>query len=43
MRELNGILMKAIGGFYYVRCDNEVFECKARGNFRNSGSFNETI
>lgn len=38
MRELNGILMKAIGGFYYVRCDNEVFECKARGNFRNSGS-----
>ena len=30
-----GKLIKGIGGFYYVDCDNEVFECKARGSFRN--------
>ena len=30
--------MKSIGGFYYVRCDSEDFECKARGSFRKSGN-----
>ena len=30
-----GKLVKGIGGFYYVDCDNEIFECKARGSFRN--------
>lgn len=30
--------MKSIGGFYYVRCDGEIYECKARGSFRKSGS-----
>lgn len=29
-----GKLIKGIGGFYYVKCDDEVYECKARGNFR---------
>lgn len=29
-----GKLIKGIGGFYYVKCDGEVYECKARGNFR---------
>ncbi len=29
-----GKLVKGIGGFYYVDCDNEIFECKARGSFR---------
>jgi ribosome biogenesis GTPase len=38
MRKLNGILMKSIGGFYYVRSDNKTYECKARGSFRKSGS-----
>lgn len=38
METKNGILMKSIGGFYYVRCDGEIFECKARGSFRKSGS-----
>ena len=38
MRELSGILIKAIGGFYYVRCEDEIIECKARGSFRNNGS-----
>lgn len=37
MRTLNGILMKSIGGFYYVRCDGKEYECKARGSFRKSG------
>lgn len=30
--------MKSIGGFYYVRCNNTDYECKARGSFRKSGS-----
>ena len=38
MRELQGILMKSIGGFYYVRCEDREYECKARGSFRKSGS-----
>lgn len=38
MNKLNGILMKSIGGFYYVRCDGKEYECKARGSFRKSGN-----
>lgn len=38
MTTLNGILMKSIGGFYYVRCDGKEYECKARGSFRKSGN-----
>lgn len=38
MNRLNGVLMKAIGGFYYVRCDGKEYECKARGSFRKSGN-----
>ena len=30
--------MKSIGGFYYVRCGSEDYECKARGSFRKSGN-----
>lgn len=30
-----GIIVKGIGGFYYIKCDNEIFECRARGRFRN--------
>lgn len=33
-----GILMKSIGGFYYVRADENDYECKARGSFRKSGN-----
>ena len=29
-----GIIIKGIGGFYYVEAAGEVFECKARGSFR---------
>ncbi|MGN0449316.1 MAG: ribosome small subunit-dependent GTPase A [Ruminococcus sp.] len=38
MSTLNGILMKSIGGFFYVRCDGKEYECKARGSFRKSGN-----
>lgn len=34
---MTGILIKAISGFYYVACDGNVYECKARGNFRKAG------
>lgn len=30
-----GIIFKGIGGFYYVKCDGVLFECKARGKFKN--------
>ena len=30
--------MKSVGGFYYVRCDGDMYECKARGSFRKRGS-----
>lgn len=35
---LTGILTKVTGGFYYVDCQGEIFECKAKGAFRKSGS-----
>lgn len=31
---LNGIIIKGIGGFYYVEAADVVYECKARGAFR---------
>ncbi len=34
---MNGIILKAISGFYYVSADGELYECKARGSFRNAG------
>lgn len=38
METKQGILMKSIGGFYYVRCEDKEYECKARGSFRKSGN-----
>lgn len=38
---MEGLIIKAISGFYYVETDQKtVFECKARGRFKNS---NETL
>ncbi len=34
-KEKNGIIVKLTGGFYYVDCEGEILECKARGAFRN--------
>lgn len=30
----NGTILKGIGGFYYVKTTNGIFECKLRGKFR---------
>ena len=30
-----GIIFKGIGGFYYVKCGQSLYECKARGKFKN--------
>lgn len=37
-QNLSGILIKVTGGFYYVEAANSIYECKARGSFRNSGN-----
>lgn len=31
-----GVIVKGIGGFYYVLADKQVYECKARGIFRKN-------
>ncbi|GFN36359.1 ribosome small subunit-dependent GTPase A [Tepidimicrobium xylanilyticum] len=31
---IEGIIIKGIGGFYYVKTQDKVYECKARGLFR---------
>lgn len=37
MIQTDGIIIKGIGGFYYVETSEGLFECKARGVFRKSG------
>ena len=32
--KLNGLIVKGIGGFYYVETADGLYECKARGVFR---------
>ena len=34
---MTGRIVKATGGFYYVRCENNIVECRARGIFRKHG------
>lgn len=34
MEKKNGLIIKGIGGFYYVEAAGTVYECKARGIFR---------
>lgn len=36
-KSFDGIILKSIGGFYYVEAADEIYECKARGSFRNKG------
>ncbi|MBR6743352.1 MAG: ribosome small subunit-dependent GTPase A [Clostridia bacterium] len=35
---MQGVIIKAISGFYYVETDKGIIECKARGRFRNDGT-----
>ncbi len=37
MIQIDGIIIKGIGGFYYVETADGIYECKARGAFRKSG------
>ncbi len=34
---MEGVIVKGIGGFYYVKSNDVVYECKARGIFRKEG------
>lgn len=34
---MRGRIQKALSGFYYVRCGEEIIRCKARGKFRREG------
>ncbi len=34
---MEGIIVKALSGFYYVELEDNIYECKARGNFRKNG------
>lgn len=38
VNRLTGVLIRVTGGFYYVDCNDEIFECKARGVFRKQGN-----
>jgi ribosome biogenesis GTPase len=31
---IDGVILKGIGGFYYVDTSDGIFECRARGKFR---------
>ncbi|WP_097025542.1 ribosome small subunit-dependent GTPase A [Clostridium peptidivorans] len=33
---MQGIIIKGIGGFYYVKSEDKIIECKARGKFRHN-------
>ena len=35
---VEGIIIKAISGFYYVAAEGQIIDCKARGRFRLDGS-----
>lgn len=35
---MEGFIVKALSGFYYVETEDGVIECKARGKFRNVGA-----
>ena len=37
-RMIEGIIVKALSGFYYVAAEDRLLECKARGRFRLDGS-----
>ncbi len=35
---MDGTVIKALSGFYYVSQGDEIYECRARGKFRNDGT-----
>ncbi len=37
MKALQGLIVKALGGFYYVETSERTYECRAKGIFRKQG------
>lgn len=37
MKNIQGIILRSIGGFYYVEAADTVYTCRARGHFRRQG------
>lgn len=37
MEQLQGVIIKALSGFYYVSVADRCYECRARGRFRKTG------
>ena len=37
MKTVQGIVLRSIGGFYYVEAADKVYTCRARGIFRKQG------
>lgn len=35
---MKGIIVKGIAGFYYVKVENNIYQCKARGIFKKDGT-----
>lgn len=33
---IKGLIVKSLGGFYYVKADDRIISCRAKGGFRNS-------
>ncbi len=33
---MDGVIVKAVSSFYYTACNDKIYECKARGNFRKA-------
>lgn len=37
MKNIQGIIVRSIGGFYYVEAADTIYTCRARGHFRRQG------
>ena len=37
MEQIQGVIIKALSGFYYVAVEDRIYECRARGKFRKTG------
>ena len=35
LNSISGKIIKGIAGFYYISCGEKIYECKAKGSFRN--------
>ena len=37
MEQVQGVIIKALSGFYYVAAEDRILQCRARGKFRKTG------